>query len=278
MSTRNINKPSASQPAMIRPIAIGRINRVGFITLYHREVMRFVKILGQTVGAPVVTTWLFLTVFAVAIGDRMQLSDGVGLIAFLAPGLVMMAALQNAFANTSSSFVIGKVHGNIVDLIMPPLGPFELFFAMVAAGITRGIMVAVVAMATMLFFDVSIIPVHPLAAAVFLLLSTGIMAVIGLITGIWADKFDSLATITNFVIQPLVFLSGTFYTIDRLPEPFDMLAQYNPVFYMIDGFRYAMTGVASTSPLSGGLILSFTMLMLSLVGIALLKTGYKLKT
>jgi ABC-2 type transport system permease protein len=278
MSTRNINKPSASQPAMIRPIAIGRINRVGFITLYHREVMRFVKILGQTVGAPVVTTWLFLTVFAVAIGDRMQLSDGVGLIAFLAPGLVMMAALQNAFANTSSSFVIGKVQGNIVDLIMPPLGPFELFFAMVAAGITRGIMVAVVAMATMLFFDVSIIPVHPLAAAVFLLLSTGIMAVIGLITGIWADKFDSLATITNFVIQPLVFLSGTFYTIDRLPEPFDMLAQYNPVFYMIDGFRYAMTGVASTSPLSGGLILSFTMLMLSLVGIALLKTGYKLKT
>jgi ABC-2 type transport system permease protein len=278
MSTRNINKPSASHPAMIRPIAIGRINRVGFITLYHREVMRFVKILGQTVGAPVVTTWLFLTVFAVAIGDRMQLSDGVGLIAFLAPGLVMMAALQNAFANTSSSFVIGKVQGNIVDLIMPPLGPFELFFAMVAAGITRGIMVAVVAMATMLFFDVSIIPVHPLAAAVFLLLSTGIMAVIGLITGIWADKFDSLATITNFVIQPLVFLSGTFYTIDRLPEPFDMLAQYNPVFYMIDGFRYAMTGVASTSPLSGGLILSFTMLMLSLVGIALLKTGYKLKT
>lgn len=263
---------------MIRPIVIGRINRVGFITLYHREVMRFVKILGQTVGAPVVTTWLFLTVFAVAIGDRMQLSDGIGLIAFLAPGLVMMAALQNAFANTSSSFVIGKVQGNIVDLIMPPLGPFELFFAMVAAGITRGIMVAVVAMATMLFFDVNIIPVHPLAAAVFLLLSTGLMAVIGLITGIWADKFDSLATITNFVIQPLVFLSGTFYTIDRLPEPFDLLARYNPVFYMIDGFRYAMTGVASTSPLLGGLILSFTMLMLSLVGIALLKTGYKLKT
>jgi ABC-2 type transport system permease protein len=278
MSTHNMNKPSGSNPAVIRPIAIGHVNRIGFFTLYHREVMRFVKILGQTVGAPVVTTWLFLTVFAVAIGSRVQISDGIGLIAFLAPGLVMMAALQNAFANTSSSLVIGKVQGNIVDLVMPPLGAYEVFFAMVAAGITRGIMVAVTAMLTMLFFDVNIIPVHPLAAAAFLLLSTGIMAVIGLITGIWADKFDSLATITNFVIQPLVFLSGTFYTIDRLPEPFDLLAHYNPVFYMIDGFRYAMTGLASTSPLSGGLILSVTMLMLSMVGITLLKTGYKLKT
>ena len=278
MSRNNVKDTRSATTTVIRPIQIGFINWVGLSTLYRREVMRFVKILGQTVAAPVITTWLFLTVFAVAIGDRVDLMGDMNLLTFLAPGLMMMAVLQNAFANTSSSLVIGKVQGNIVDLVMPPLSAYELFIGMVAAGMTRGIMVAIVAIMTMPFLGINIIPANIFAAVLFLSLGAGIMAVIGMIAGIWADKFDSLATITNFVIQPLVFLSGTFYTIDRLPDSVAVIAYFNPIFYMIDGFRYAMTGFSSASPLLGGLILSLTMLMLSLFGIYLLKTGYKLKS
>lgn len=277
--SRNNSKPSSAPSSLvIRPIQIGLINWVGLATLYKREVMRFVKILGQSVAAPVITTWLFLTVFAVAIGDRIDVMGDMSLLTFLAPGLVMMSVLQNAFANTSSSFVIGKVQGNIVDLIMPPMSHYELFLGMVAAGITRGLVVAIAAILTLPLLGINIIPANIFAALAFLLLGGGIMAVIGMIAGIWADKFDSLATITNFVIQPLVFLSGTFYTIDRLPEPIAFIAYINPIFYMIDGFRYAMTGFSSASPLWGGLLLSVTMLFLSGLVMYLLKTGYKLKS
>ncbi|MGB2096716.1 MAG: ABC transporter permease, partial [Candidatus Puniceispirillales bacterium] len=278
MSRNNMKTEHTAAPTVIRPIHIGFINWIGLSTLYKREVMRFVKILSQTVAAPVITTWLFLTVFAVAIGDRIDLMAEMDLLTFLAPGLIMMAVLQNAFANTSSSLVIGKVQGNIVDLIMPPLSAYELFIGMVAAGITRGVMVAIVALITMPLLGINIMPASIWAAIIFLLLGAGIMAVIGMIAGIWADKFDSLATITNFVIQPLVFLSGTFYTIDRLPDHVAVIAYINPIFYMIDGFRYAMTGYSSASPLIGGLILFLSMLMLSVFGIYLLKTGYKLKS
>ena len=266
---------------LIRPIVIGRINRIGFFTLYWREVMRFVKIIGQTIAAPVVTTWLFLTVFSLALQSqieaRVQSGIAVDLVGFLAPGLVMMGVLQNAFANSSTSLVVSKVQGNIVDLLMPPLGSYEVFFAVVAAAMTRGALVAVVASATLVFFDVRLIPFSPLLAVMFLLLSTAIMAVLGLIAGIWAEKFDSLATISNFVIMPLVFLSGTFYTIDRLPESFRVLAWVNPVFYMIDGFRYAMMGLASASLLVGAAVLVLTLLVLSAVALAMLRTGYRLK-
>lgn len=278
MSRNNSKSSSAPSASVIRPIHIGLINWVGLTTLYKREVMRFVKILGQTVAAPVITTWLFLTIFALAIGDRVDVMGDMSLLTFLAPGLIMMTVLQNAFANTSSSLVIGKVQGNIVDLIMPPMSAYELFLGMVAAGITRGLMVAIAAILTLPLLGINIIPANIFAALAFLLLGGGIMAVIGLIAGIWADKFDSLATITNFVIQPLVFLSGTFYTIDRLPEPIAFIAYFNPIFYMIDGFRYAITGFSSASPLWGGLILSLTMLFLSGLGMYLLKTGYKLKS
>ena len=278
MSRNNSKSSSAPSASVIRPIHIGLINWVGLTTLYKREVMRFVKILGQTVAAPVITTWLFLTIFALAIGDRVDVMGDMSLLTFLAPGLIMMTVLQNAFANTSSSLVIGKVQGNIVDLIMPPMSAYELFLGMVAAGITRGLMVAIAAILTLPLLGINIIPANIFAALAFLLLGGGIMAVIGMIAGIWADKFDSLATITNFVIQPLVFLSGTFYTIDRLPEPIAFIAYINPIFYMIDGFRYAMTGFSSASPLWGGLILSVTMLFLSGLVMYLLKTGYKLKS
>ena len=261
---------------VIRPIVIGRINRIGFWTLYWREVMRFVKIIGQTVAAPVVTTWLFLTVFSLALGTRAQ-SGVVDLVGFLGPGLVMMAVLQNAFANSSTSLVVSKVQGNIVDLLMPPLGSYEVFFAVVAAAMTRGILVAIVASATLVVFDVRLIPLYPHLVVIFLFLSTAIMGVLGLIAGIWAEKFDSLATISNFVIMPLAFLSGTFYTIDRLPESFRLLAWVNPVFYMIDGFRYAMMGFASASLLVGAGVLVLTLLVLSGLAITLLRTGYRLK-
>ena len=267
--------------SVIRPIVIGRINRIGFFTLYWREVMRFVKIIGQTVAAPVVTTWLFLTVFSLALqsqtGGRFGVGDAQDLVGFLAPGLVMMGVLQNAFANSSTSLVVSKVQGNIVDLLMPPLGSYEVFFAIVAAAMTRGILVALVASMTLVFFDVRLIPLSPLLAVMFLLLSTAIMGVLGLIAGIWAEKFDSLATISNFVILPLVFLSGTFYTIDRLPESFRLLAWVNPVFYMIDGFRYAMMGLASASWLVGAGVLLATLLVLSALAIFMLRTGYRLK-
>jgi len=194
----------------LRPIQIGFFNSIGTWTLYQREVMRFVKILGQTVAAPMTTAVLFMAVFAVAVGDRMLDDHGLPYVVFLGPGLVMMAVLQNAFANTSTSMVVGKVQGNIVDIIMPPLSPLEVMVAMVAAGVTRGLMVAVITAVTLGFLGSSGWPVHPLLAVVFLVLGATVMALAGLLTGIWADKFDNLATITNFIVQPMVFYQGHF--------------------------------------------------------------------
>lgn len=263
--------------APLRPIHIGVINVIGTWTLYQREVMRFVKIMTQTVFAPMTTAILFMAVFAVAVGDRITDSGDVPYVVFLGPGLVMMAVLQNAFANTSSSLVVGKVQGNIVDLLMPPLGPLEILVAMVAAGITRGLMVGAVTAVTLALLGSSGFPVHPFTAFVFLFLGSGVMALAGVITGIWSIKFDGLAAVTNFIVQPMIFLSGTFYSIKQLPPPFDALALYNPVFHMIDGYRYAVIGTASFSPLKGALILTGIMLVLGVISWRILGTGYKLK-
>ena len=261
----------------LRPIQIGLINTIGTWTLYQREVMRFVKILGQTVAAPMTTAVLFMAVFAVAVGDRMLDGSDLSYVVFLGPGLVMMAVLQNAFANTSTSMVIGKVQGNIVDIIMPPLSPLEVMVAMVAAGVTRGLMVAVITAATLAVLGSAGWPVHPVLAVVFLILGATAMALAGLLTGIWADKFDNLATITNFIVQPMVFLSGTFYAVDQLPPPFDQIALYNPVFHMIDGYRYAVIGSASFPPFYAAMILLGICLILGVICWLVLKKGYKLK-
>lgn len=261
----------------LRPIQIGFINVIGTATLYKREVMRFVKILGQTVAAPMLTAVLFMAVFAVAVGDRITDTGGVNYVVFLGPGLVMMAVLQNAFANASTSMVIGKVQGNIVDITMPPLGPLEVMVAMVAAGVTRGLMVAVITAVTLGVLGSAGWPEYPLLAVLFLVLSSTVMAMAGLLTGIWADKFDNLATITNFVLQPMVFLSGTFYAIEQLPEPFDIFAIYNPVFHMIDGYRYAVIGQASFPPSYAALILLGICTLLGVICWLVLKKGYKLK-
>ena len=269
-------KTSSSAP--VRPVHIGRINVIGLRAFYYREVMRFFKIITQTVFAPIITAALFMAVFAVAIGERLGSEGGLDYVVFLAPGLVMMQVLQNAFANTSTSFVVSKVQGNIVDMLMPPLGAMEILVAMTAAGVTRGLLVGIVTATSLWFFGASGWPAHPLVALIFLLLGSTLLSLIGVITGIWANKFDNLATITNFIIQPMVFLSGTFYSIDRLPQPFDTIASYNPVFHMIDGYRYGITGVASFPPVTGMLVLLGLVVTCGILCWRMLDTGYKLKT
>ena len=275
---KDTNKsPKVPLSPYLQPIIIGRFNTLGFFTLYKRETMRFIKIFGQTVGAPIMTAVLFMAVFAVALGDRLGSEAGVKFVVFIGPGLVMMAALQNAFANTSSALVVSKMQGNVVDYLTPPLGAFEIMLALVLGGITRGIIVGVATSATLAVLGSAVWPVHPLTAFGFLFLGSAAMAFGGIFTGLWAEKFDSLAAVTNFIIQPMVFLSGTFYSIDRLPPPFDTIAAYNPVFHMIDGFRYGVIGVASFPPIWGALILILLNIILGTICWRALKSGYKLK-
>jgi len=270
--------PSYPYSDRIRPITIGRINLVGVMTLYSREVQRFINVALQTLAAPVITSVLFLLVFSVAIGNRGDLANGVDFVMFLVPGLIMMNVLQNAFANTSSSLVISKVQGNIIDLLMPPLGPGELLFGMEAAGMTRGLCVGIVTGFTLLVISGQTMPAHLMIALVYLLLGSLAMSFAGILAGIWANKFDEMAAITNFIVQPLTFLSGTFYSINRLPAPFDMLAASNPVFYTIDGFRYGMIGIADRPLLTGFFTLCAVNCVLGFLCYRALATGYRLKS
>ena len=265
-------------PVSVRPIQIGRVNWLGLWTLYLREVQRFTKVAMQTVAAPVITSMLLLMVFAVAVGDRAQLAGDVDFIAFLVPGLVMMTVLQNAFANTSSSLVVSKVQGNIVDLLMPPIGPAEMLVGMAAGGMTRGIAVGLAAAVVLGLFGGLSMPAAPLAALAFLVLGSLALAFAGILAGIWANKFDEMAAITNFVIQPLAFLSGTFYSVERLPAPFDTLATLNPFFYAIDGFRYGLIGIADR-PITIGLVCLLVLNgVLGWLCYRVLKSGYRLKS
>ena len=273
--TSHLTRP---QPSVVRPVQIGGVNWIGLWTLYKREVHRFAKVGMQTVAAPVITSLLFLMVFAVAVGDRAQLAGDVDFITFLVPGLVMMTVLQNAFANTSSSLVVSKVQGNIVDLLMPPLGPGELLFGLAAAGMTRGLCVGIVTAAALVMLDGGTLPPHPMIAIGFLILGAFALSFAGILAGIWANKFDELAAITNFVVQPLTFLSGTFYSVDRLPAPFDMIASLNPVFYAIDGFRYGMIGVADRPLMTGFYCLVAVNVVLAILCYKALRSGYRLKS
>ena len=260
-----------------RPIIIGPVNWVGLATLYQREVQRFMKIAMQTLAAPVITSVLFLMVFSVAIGDRANFAGDVEFITFLVPGLIMMNVLQNAFANPSSSLVVSKVQGNIVDLLMPPLGPGELLFGLAAAGMTRGLFVGIVTALVLIVFGGGAFPLNPFIALGFLILGAFALSFAGILAGVWANKFDELSAITNFVVQPLAFLSGTFYSVDRLPSPFDFVVSLNPVFYIIDGFRYGMIGVADRSPLTGLCCLLLVNFTLAIFCYKALSSGYRLK-
>jgi len=251
-------------------------NWIGLWTLYAREVRRFIKVYTQTLVAPVVTTLLFLAVFALALGQGRPAVHGVSFMEFLAPGLIMMAILQNAFANTSSSIVISKVQGNIVDTLMPPLNAHELTFGIAMGGATRGVVVGAVVGVSMVF----VVPMHfqHVGYIVFHALAASLMlSLLGCIGGIWSDKFDHIAAVTNFVVTPLSFLSGTFYSIERLPPLFQTIAHLNPFFYAIDGFRYGFLGHSDVVPEVGLAVMAATDAALWWICYRMFATGYKLK-
>ncbi|MDH5189231.1 MAG: ABC transporter permease [Rhodospirillaceae bacterium] len=252
-------------------------NWLGVYTLYMREVRRFIKVYTQTIIGPIVTTLLFLAIFALSIGSAIKVVGDVAFIQFLLPGLIMMAIVQNAFANTSSSIMISKVQGNIVDTLMPPFNAHELTFALAMGGVTRGVMVGfVVAVVTSFFvpfqiFDFFYVAYYAVAASLML-------SLLGLLGGVWSEKFDHIAGLTNFVVTPLSFLSGTFYSIHRLPEFFQMAAHFNPFFYMIDGFRYGFIGYSDASLTTGMVVVALMDLALWIACWAMFKTGYRLKS
>jgi ABC-2 type transport system permease protein len=252
------------------------LNLIGLWTLYKREVRRFLKVPGQTLAAPVITTLMFLLIFTLALGRTGRVIEGVPFLEFLAPGLIMMAIVQNAFANTSSSILIGKIQGNIVDILMPPLRPGELMFGLVAGGLTRGVLVALVVAIAMTPF-VALVPAHPILVAFHAVAGSLMLALLGLLGGLWAEKFDQMAAVTNFVIMPLSFLSGTFYSIAQLPEPFHTIAYVNPFFYLIDGIRYGFTGHTDGSVAVGVVAVLLTNLALWLFAHHLVAIGYRLK-
>ena len=263
--------------AVPRVRSFGYVNWRGVWTLYHREVKRFLKVFTQTIAAPVVTTLLFYTIFSVALENRVGTVGSTPFVVFLAPGLIMMTILQNSFANTSSSIMVSKVQGNIVDVLMPPISPLEMMCAYIAGGVTRGMIVAI-ASTTAMFFLVDLPFENPGAIAFFALSASVMLALLGMIGGIWADKFDHMAAITNFVIVPLSFLSGTFYSIERLPEAWQAFARFNPFFYAIDGFRYGFIGQGDAGFWLGAAVMLGIDLVLFLIVHRMLVTGYKLKS
>ena len=258
------------------PRRLGAVNWLGLWTLYLKEVRRFAKVATQTIISPLVTTLLYLVIFSVALGRNIQQLGGVSYAQFLMPGLVMMAMAQNGFANTSSSLVISKVQGNIVDLLMPPLSPAELTLGLAAGGLSRGLAVGLTSAAVLRFFlpygiyDWFFVLFHAVAASLML-------SLIGMLAGLWAEKFDQMAAVTNFVITPLSFLSGAFYSTGRLPEFWQDVAHLNPFFYMIDGFRYGFIGHADGSLAAGLAMLAGANLLLGFVLWRLIAKGYKLR-
>ncbi|HET8726739.1 MAG TPA: ABC transporter permease [Alphaproteobacteria bacterium] len=259
-----------------RPRVTGRVNWIGLKTLYLKEVFRFLKVFTQTVAAPVVTTLLFYTIFALALGGIVRMAGTVPFLEFLAPGLIMMSMVQNAFANTSSSVMIAKIQGNIVEVLMPPLSSLELALAYVGGGVTRGVVVGFVTYVAIRIF----VPVglhSPFFILYHGLMASMLLALLGVIGGIWSEKFDHIAAVTNFVVTPLAFLSGTFYTIDRLPEDWQFVAHLNPFFYMIDGFRYGFIGQSDGTLGIGLVVMAAANLVLWAITLRMLSTGYKLK-
>ncbi len=255
----------------------GRWNTLGMQTLAMREIRRFTNVWTQTLAAPMATALLFMLVFVLALGDRRGEVMGMPFAAFLAPGIVMMTVIQNAFANTSSSIVISKVQGNIVDTLMPPLSPMEIMVGYVAGGVARGALVAVfVALVVFPFGGVGV--AHPLWALVFVLLGATLLSLVGILAGVYADKFDQMAAITNFVVTPLSFLSGTFYSLETLPPLMQAISHANPIFYVIDGFRFGILGVSDSSPWLGAAV------CLAVIGALwwgcwrFFVTGYRLKS
>jgi ABC-2 type transport system permease protein len=248
----------------------------GFPTLLYKELLRFWKVSFQTVAAPVMTALLYLVVFAYALGDRLSAFPGVTYSQFLVPGLVMMSVLQNAFANSSSSLIQSKITGNVVFMLLPPISYLEFFGAYVLASIVRGLVVGSGVLAvTVWFVDLQV--AAPLWVLAFALLGAAILGALGLVAGIWADKFDQIAAFQNFVILPLTFLSGVFYSIRSLPALWQAASHLNPFFYMIDGFRYGFFGVSDFPPLASFAVVAVSFAVIGAAGLLLLRSGYKLR-
>jgi ABC-2 type transport system permease protein len=254
----------------------GRWNRVGLLTLIEREVRRFTAVWTQTLLAPLVTAGLFLAVFALAIGPVRGEVMGVAFIEFLAPGLLMMTVIQNAFANTSSSLMISKVQGNIVDTLMPPLSPAELVIGYIVGGIARGVMVAAT-ISVVLMIVLGHGMAHPLWVLVFAILGSAFLGGLGIVAAILSEKFDHMAAITNFLVVPLSFLSGTFYSFEGLPPLMQTITHLNPVFYLIDGTRYGFIGVSDSSPWLGLAVCTGATAAVLALAWNWFRTGYRLK-
>ncbi len=262
---------------MPEPLKIYTFNHIGLLTLIKREIDRFVNVYLQTIIAPVITTLLFYTIFALAFGGVARQVGDIPFLEFLAPGLIMMVMVQNAFANTSSSIVISKVQGNIVDILLPPLSDLEIYIGFTVGAISRGLVVGLVTGIVMSFFVPISIASWGLVIA-YAVLGTMMLGSLGLAAGIWSEKFDHIAAVTNFIVTPLTFLSGTFYAVESLPPMWQGLAHYNPFFYMIDGFRSGFIGQADSNPVIGIAVLVGINLFLALLSFAMLRTGYKIKS
>jgi ABC-2 type transport system permease protein len=256
----------------------------GWTMLFYKEVLRFWKVSFQTVAAPVLTAVMYLMIFGHVLEAHVQVYDGVSYTAFLIPGLVMMSVLQNAFANSSSSMVQSKIMGNLVFLLLTPLSHWSWFFAYALSAMVRGLLVgAGVLLAGVLFvwqssvLDFSLMPTQPLWVITFAVLGALMLGSLGLIAGLWADKFDQMAAFQNFIIMPMTFLSGVFYSIHSLPSFWQSVSHLNPFFYMIDGFRFGFFGQSDVSPWLSLSVVGVCLTLVSGIALHLLRTGYKIR-
>ena len=265
-----------SQDKSITLNSINAIDWVACQTLFRKEVARFVKVWLQTILAPVVTSLLYLVVFGHVLEGRVEVFPGVSYVEFLIPGLLMMSVIQNAFANTSSSMIQSKVMGNIIFILLPPFSALELFLAYIAAAVVRGLAVGV-GVFLLAFFYVQVPIENIFVVLIFAVLGSYSLGALGLIAGLWAEKFDQIAAFQSFLIMPLTFLSGVFYSINSLPPFWAELSKYNPFFYMIDGFRYGFFGQSDQPVLLSLLVMVIATIVLTVICVLILRSGYKLR-
>jgi ABC-2 type transport system permease protein len=249
----------------------------GWLTLFYKEVLRFWKVAFQTVAAPVLTALMYLLIFGHVLQDRVQVYPGVGYTDFLIPGLVMMSVLQNAFANSSSSLIQSKMMGNLVFVLLTPLSPWNWFCAYMLSSMVRGLVVGLGVLLVTVWFS-SLPWAAPLWIAAFAVLGAGLLSAMGIIAGLWSEKFDQMAAFQNFVIMPMTFLSGVFYSIHSLPDFWQTASHFNPFFYMIDGFRHGFLGHSDVSPWISLALVGSACLVMSAVALHLLRIGFKIRS
>jgi len=255
----------------------GAVNWIGIWTLYQKEVLRFLAVWIQTIFSPIITSLLFLLVLSLLISESLGNVLGITFIYFLAPGLIAMQVIQQAFSHSASSFMIKKIDGSMVDLLYAPLSAGEVTLAVVFSAVNRSVMIAIISAITF-YFIIELKIIHWMILITFTFLSSCILGATGMIAGLWAEKFDHMATVTNFIIVPLSFLSGTFYTIDKLPGYLQTISKANPFFYMIDGFRYSFLGKSDGSITVGLIYLSLLSFIMFMIAYILYKKGYKIKS